>query len=187
MNIPVNSLRAGMTFKHDNHLFIALEVSHHKSARGQGTLKVKAKNINNSAIVSLNFIGGSKIKQMIVDKDKMQYLYTDLGKHFFMHNETYEQFEADQALLADEAKYFKPGLIVEVKSIDGKIIGINLPSNINFKVKAADASVVGNTVGSAQKKAVLENGLEISVPIFVKKGEEVIINTKTGKYVGRRS
>jgi elongation factor P len=104
-----------------------------------------------------------------------------------MDNATFETIEMPESKLEWEKNFIQEGLEVKVLKYGEEILCITLPERIVMKVKEAEEAVRGNTVNSIQKKAWLENDLEISVPQFIKTGEEVYIKTADGSYDGRAS
>ncbi len=102
-----------------------------------------------------------------------------------MDNNTYEQIEIDESILKDEIKFLKENLEVEVVSYDGRVIGVNLPEKVSYKVISAPEAVKGNTTSTAQKDITIETGLTLKAPLFISEGENVIVTTRDGKYFSR--
>jgi len=183
--INVNEFKPGVTFLKDNDLYIVLESSHSKSGRGQAHVKCKAKNLFTNSVNSLTFTGGVKVEKAFVSKNKMQFLYVDGDKAFFMNNETFEQLEMELSKLKEELQYVTEGSEVIIMTYESKIIGIEIPKNVELEVVETADAVRGDTVNNATKKAKLETGIEIDVPQFINLGQKILINTTTGKYSGK--
>ncbi|ARU91956.1 elongation factor P [Spiroplasma clarkii] len=181
----VNDLRPGSTFLYDGNIFVVLENSFSKSGRQQGKVTVKVKNLRTGARVEMTFTGGDKVDKAMIEKKDMQYLYNDGENCVFMNTETYDQIEIPVNKLDWELKFITDGIMVKVTEYDSEILGISIPEKMELAIREAEPAVKGDTTSGAQKRAILETGLEIMVPLFIKEGDKVIINTNDGKYFGR--
>lgn len=181
----VNDLRPGSTFLYDGNIFVVLENSFSKSGRQQGKVTVKVKNLRTGARVEMTFTGGEKVDKAMIEKNDMQFLYNDGENCVFMNTETYDQIEIAAKKLEWELKFITDGTMVKVTEYEQEILGITIPEKMELTVTEAEPAVKGDTSSGAQKKAKLETGHEIMVPLFIKEGEKVIINTNDGKYFGR--
>jgi len=116
----------------------------------------------------------------------VNYLYRDAGQFHFMDNGTYEQFSVPSSLLGDKAGFLKDGQEVDVLYYNNKPINIELPKKVELKVIETEPGVKGDTAqGSVMKPAKLETGATIPVPLFIKEGDVIRINTERGEYVER--
>ncbi|QBQ07561.1 elongation factor P [Spiroplasma gladiatoris] len=181
----VNDLRPGTTFLYEGNIFVVLDYSFSKSGRQQGKVTVKVKNLRTGARVELTFTGGDKVDKAMVEKKDMQYLYNDGNNCMLMNTETYDQVEIAANKLEWELKFLVEGTMVKMTEYEGEVLGITIPEKIELTITEAEPAVKGDTSSGAQKKAILETGLEIMVPLFIKEGEKIIINTTDGKYSGR--
>ncbi len=183
--INVNEFKVGMTFLYNGDVHMVLESSHSKSGRGQAHVKCKTKNLFTNTTTNITFVGGEKVEKAFVVKSKMQYLYLDGNNAVFMNNETFDQIEMSIEKLRNELKFITEGSEVLVISYDSKILGVEIPKNVELIVEYTADAVRGDTVNNATKKAILETGIEIDVPQFINVGQKIIINTSTGKYGGK--
>ncbi|WP_381415103.1 elongation factor P [Spiroplasma endosymbiont of Anurida maritima] len=183
--INVNDLRPGMTFEYENNTYVVVDANHSKSGRGQAHVKAKVKNLRTKSNTIITFTGGEKVKKAMVEKSKMQYLYSDGTDAFFMNNETYEQITIPVKELTWEFNFLTEGLNVQVTSFKEEVLGLVLPDKITLEIIEAEAAVKGDTTSGAQKKAILETNFEVVVPLFIEVGEKVIVSTIDGKYSGR--
>ncbi len=183
--ISSNDLRTGMAILHEGDLYQVLGQSQNKTAMRQMIVKVKVKNMHSGSITELSFTGGDKIKLAHIEKKTMQYLY-DVGSTLvFMDSETYEQIELAKEVLEWELNFLKENTDVTVIMFENEVLGVQLPEKMALEVTEAEPAVKGDTATNAQKNAVLETGFEIRVPLFVDRGEIVMVNTTDGKYTGR--
>ncbi|PPE04477.1 elongation factor P [Entomoplasma ellychniae] len=183
--MSVNDLRPGTTFIYEKNLFVVVEQSFSKTGRQQGKVSVKAKNLRTGARVEITFTGGDKVEKAMIERKDMQYLYNDGNDAYLMDIESYEQIQIPMSRLEWESKFLKDGLMIKMTDFDGEVLGISLPDKVELEVTQAEGAVKGDTTSGAQKKAVLETGHEIMVPLFVNVGTVIIVSTEDGKYSGR--
>lgn len=182
--ISVTDLRAGIVFEDRGEYFLVIAYQHSKIARGSATIKVKIKNISSGATIEKSFITGAFVREASLERKKVRYLYFD-DKIHAMNMQTYEQFEVDKKLASDVIKFLKEGMEIDLFSIKGRPLYIQIPKIVDYKVMQTGGGARGNTVGAAQKDAVLENGLTIKVPLFIKTDDVIRVDTRNGKYVER--
>lgn len=183
--MQVNDLRPGSTFLIDGNIYVVIEQSFSKTGRQQGKVTVKVRNMRTGSRTELTFTGGDKVDKAMIDRKDMQYLYNDGDSAYLMDTETYEQVQIPMSTLSWEKNFLTDGLMLKMTEFDGEILGVSLPDKVELVIVEAEAAVKGDTTSGAQKKAKLETGYEIQVPLFVNEGTKVIINTNDGKYVGR--
>lgn len=183
--ISSNDLRTGMAILHEDNLYQVLGQSQNKTAMRQMIVKVKVRNMHTGSITELNFTGGDKIKIAHIDKKTMQYLYDAGTELVFMDLETYEQIELSKDNLEWEMNFLKENQDVTVIMYQSEVLGVQLPEKVTLEVTEAEPAVKGDTTNNAQKNAVLETGFEIRVPLFIDRGEKIVVNTTDGKYTGR--
>ncbi len=183
--VNVNDLKNGMTIKLNNNIYQVIEFLHVKPGKGPAFVRSKLKNLRTGAITDHTFTAGIKIERASIDKTTMQFLYASGNTYNFMNMDTYEQIEIDKQQIEDEVLYLKEGLNVELLFYNNELLGLILPEKIEYVVANTEPAVRGNTVSNATKDAVLETGLTIKVPLFIKNGEKIIVSTKEGKYDSR--
>ena len=183
--LNVTELRNGVVFKEDNNLFQVLNYEHIKMGRGSGNVKVKVRNLRSGAVVERSFITGARVQDTSVDKRQTQYLYNDGNTYYFMDKESYEQFELLKSLVESQVKYLKDGMDVTVLMVEGEALGIELPNSLIYEVTETGPEEKGNTVSNVFKDATLDNGLIVKVPMYMKQGEKIKIDTRSGQYVER--
>ena|SRR3989344_2409325 len=183
--INVTDLRAGTVFEDQGKYFLVLSYEHSKIARGSGNVKLKVRNLETGATIDKTFNTGARVQEAALSRKTAQYLYNDPAGFHFMDPGTFEQFLVGRKLVADVAKYLKEGADLNLLSVDEKPIVVEIPKIMEYKITQTGGSARGNTVGAAQKDAVLENNLTIKVPLFIKSGEVIRVDTRTGQYVER--
>lgn len=185
MALNVNDLRNGAVFKEDGQILQVLTYEHIKMGRGSGTIKVKVRNLRTGSIVEKSFITGARVEEADVVKKKVQYLYRDGDDYNFMDPITFEQFALAGSIVGEQGKYLQEGMEVQLIVSGEEGLGLELPNSIIYTISETGPGEKGNTVSNVFKEAVLDNGLAVKVPMFMKIGDKVKIDTRTGQYVER--
>ena len=131
------------------------------------------------------FRSGEKVEEADVEDRKMQYLYQDGEDLVFMDSETYDQMHLSKEVIGDEVKFLKENTEIGVILYKGAPINVELPPFVIAEVSQTDPGVKGDTASGATKPATLETGAVVQVPLFIKEGENVRVDTRTGEYVER--
>ncbi len=185
--IVVTELRAGTIFEENGNLLQVQSYEHIKMGRGSANIKVKVKNLRTGAITEKSFINGARVNDVSVFKRDLQYLYKDLSNAYFMNPVSFEQVEIPLKLIGSDVNYLKEGENVNVSFLDNEALSINLPPKMVFKVLETAPGIKGNSATNVFKDAVLENGISVKVPLFIKIGDKVRIDTRTGTYTEKAS
>lgn len=183
--VSVNDLKTGLTIKYKGALYQVIEFQHVKPGKGAAFVRTKLRNIENRSIQDITFNAGEKVEKAIIDKKKMQYLYSEGNIYYFMDTETYEQLEIEKVILEDNLKFLAENMVVSVVMNEGKIIGVNLPEKVELEVADAEPAIKGDTKRGGDKNATLETGYDIRVPLFIEPGDRIVVNTERGEYVSR--
>ena len=178
-------VRNGTTFEMDNGVYKVVEFQHVKPGKGAAFVRTKLKNVINGSVLEKTFNPSEKLQGAEIEKREMQYLYNDGGLYYLMDNNTYEQIPLNEEQLGDALKYIKENMNVTVLSFKGKVFNVEPPMFVELEVTYTEPGFSGNTTTTSGKPATLENGLEISVPLFVEIGDVVRIDTRTGLYMER--
>lgn len=183
--ISVTQLKPGTFFEEERTAFEVFSYEHVKMGRGSGNVKVKVRNLANGAITTKSFITGAKVQEVTPDKIKAQFLYKDGAIFHFMDSQTFEQLQVLKDLIGDKAQFLKEGAEVQILKADEKVLKVELPKIVELKIAQTGANFAGGRETPGTKEAILQTGAKIQVPMFVKTGETVRINTETGLYVER--
>ena len=177
--------RNGTTFEMDGNVYRVVEFQHVKPGKGSAFVRTKIKNVITGSVLEKSFNPSEKYPSAEIEKKEMQYLYADGDLYYFMDNETYEQMPLNKEQLGDSLKYLKENMNVKVLSYKGKVFSIEPPMFIELEVTYTEPGFAGNTTTTSGKPAKLENGLEITVPMFINIGDVIKIDTRTGEYLER--
>ena len=177
--------RNGTTFEMDGNVFKVVEFQHVKPGKGSAFVRTKLKNVITGAVLEKTFNPSEKYPGEEIEKRDMQYLYQDGGLYYFMDNNTYEQIPLNEEQIGDALKYMKENMDMKILSYKGKVFAVEPPMFVELEVTYTEPGFSGNTTTTSGKPAKLENGLEISVPLFVEIGDKIRIDTRTGEYMER--
>jgi elongation factor P len=183
--IDVNDLRKGVTFELDGTLYKVLDYSHNKSGRGNANIRIKARNMFTGANIERTFSSGQTVQDVSLDFHNVSYLYSDGAFYHFMDNVTFEQPAIKAEVLGDDALYLKPAMEVKLTFYKGEPLDVEFPTSVDLKVVEAEVAVRGDTATGVTKKVKTETGLEVQCPQFVKVGDVIRVDTRTGEYVTR--
>jgi len=179
------NLRKGNAIDYKGDKGVLLEVEHRTPGKGAGFVQVIMRSFSSGKSKDIKFAASDKIEIIEVDRQKIEFSYSDPNGYYFMHPVTYETIEIDEALLGDDTDFLIENLAVDALFIDEACVSIELPPNVEMEVTEAGEGVKGDTANNAQKPAKVETGRTVQVPLFVKDGDRIKIDTKTGKYLGR--
>lgn len=148
-------------------------------------MQTKMRNLITGRVVEYSFKSGERAEEAEVTKQAAQYLYADAAGAHFMNNETFETVDLPKSLSEDKVGYLKEGETVTLRYFEGAPISIDLPVKVELKVVSTPPGVKGDTSAGGNKPATLETGLVVNVPLFIKEGDSVRVNTDSGEYVER--
>lgn len=185
MAIDTSQFRNGLRFVLDGQPYVMTYFQHVKPGKGGAFVRTKVKNLLNGKALEKTFRSGEKVDEADVEDRSMQYLYQDGENLVFMDQETYDQLPFGADVVGDIKNLLKENTEVDVLFWDGKPINIELPAFVELAVAQTDPGIKGDTASGATKPATLETGAVVNVPLFVKEGEVLRIDTRTGEYVER--
>lgn len=183
--IGVNKLKVGVSFVEEGQPFKVLKYDFSKMGRGSANIKVKAKNLDTGSIVTKSYLSGHMVEELELTKKQLQYLYADGENLYFMDPVSFEQTEISKELVGDDALYLIEGEKAWVLFWDERVLGVEVPASVIMRIKETGSAEKGNSATNVLKKAEMESGLQVLVPMFVKSGDRIKINTATGEYVSR--
>jgi elongation factor P len=183
--IDANELRKGTTFILDGVLYQVLEYQHYKPGRGNAIIRTKIRNLRTGAIIPRNFLDGHRFEEAPVERRTAQYLYNDGQSYYFMDTETFDQMMMVSELVGDRAGLLKDGMEVTLTVLENEILDLELPTTIELEVIESEMAIAGDTATGASKTVVCETGLEVQVPLFIKVGDIIRVDTRSVSYVTR--
>ncbi len=183
--LNITELKIGMVFQEDRQLLQVLSYEHTKMGRGSGNVKVKVRNLKTGSVVEKSFITGARVEEAEVDKKKAQFLYQDGDSYNFMDPVSFEQFSLPENVLGEQAQFLKEGLEVTLLVFEEQALALELPNNLIYTITETGPAEKGNSVSNVFKTATLDNNLEVKVPMFIKVGDKVKVDTRSGAYIER--
>lgn len=180
-----NDLRKGMAIRYNGNPAIVLEVQHRTPGNLRAFVQAIIRYINTGKSADVRFASTEKVDTVDVNRQELEFSYSDPTGFHFLDPETYETITLNAELLADSKGYLVENLKVEVLSIEGRPAQVELPSSVQLRVTESADGVRGDSANNVQKPATLETGKIIQVPLFIKEGELIKVDTRTGTYMGR--
>ena len=165
--------------------YLVVEREFHNPGKGTAIARIKMKSIKDGSVLSLTIPTQQEVEAAQVATRTCQYQYMDQDNYHFMDNESYDQYEVPIADMEDKKYYLKEGQPYEVTIWETKVIDIKIPYKVVFTVAESENYVKGDTVSGATKPVTTETGLTVRVPLFIKQGEKILVNTETNEYVER--
>ena len=185
MAVDTSQFHNGLKLEVDGEPFTMVYFQHVKPGKGGAFVRTKLKNLRTGRVLDKTFRSGEKVEEAEVEEKKMQYLYQDGDQLVFMDSETYDQIPFSAEQVGDSRKYLKENLDIDVVFWKGNPISIELPAFVEVVVSQCDPGLKGDTASGATKPATLETGAVVQVPLFVKEGEKIRVDTRSGEYVER--
>jgi elongation factor P len=180
-----NDLRKGMAIRYNGNPAIVLEVQHRTPGNLRAFVQAIIRYIGTGKSADVRFASTEKVDSVDVQRKELEFSYSDPQGFHFIDPETYETITLNADLLADSKDYLVENLKVEVLSIEGRPAQVELPSSVQLRVTESADGVRGDSANNVQKPATLETGKIVQVPLFIKEGELIKIDTRNGTYMGR--
>jgi len=169
----------------DGQPFYIIDFQHVKMGRGGANVKTKLKNIKTGQVLDKTFSGGQQFDQPDFADKLMQYMYNDESDWFFMDSTTYDQVSISKDKLDTVIWYLQENHEYHILFFEGEPISVDLPPAVVLEVTEAEPAIKGDTVSNVMKGATVETGLNVKVPMFIKVGDSIKIDTREGKYIER--
>jgi len=181
----VSNFRRGLPILVDDQPYYVVEYHHFKMGRGKANIRTKLKHIKTGSVIEKVFSSNDSFKPPDLENKKMQYLYENTGEFVFMDSETFEQVSVPVEKLGDAKWYLIENDEYAVLFLDNEAISVEFPASVILEVVGTEPSVKGDSVTNITKPAKLQTGLEVKVPPFIKEGDKVKVDTRTGDYIER--
>ena len=183
--ISAGDFRNGITIEYDNNVYQIVEFQHVKPGKGAAFVRTKLKNVKNGGVVEKTFRPTEKCPQARIDRNDMQYLYSDGDLFYFMDTETFEQIALNADTVGDALKFVKENEMCKVCSHNGSVFSVEPPLFVELEITETEPGFKGDTATGASKPAIVETGAQVAVPLFVELGDKIKIDTRTGEYLSR--
>jgi elongation factor P len=183
--MKASEMNKGQTVKIDGKLYAIVDYQHVKLGKGGAVYQTKLKSLTDGTIQNVRLRSDENVEEAYLDKKTCEYLYSAGSEHVLMDTTTYEQISLDDDAFGDGPKYLKPNGQLQLSMYNGKPVIVSLPNTVDLKVTDTPPDIKGATATNQSKPATLETGLVVQVPPFIKNGELIRVDTRTGEYVTR--
>ncbi len=184
----VSEIKRGQVIRWKDDLWIISTFPHVSPGKGSAFTRIKLKGLTSGKSVENTFKSTETLDFVDVQRKDMQFLFGDYHGVTCMDMVSFEQVVIDNDVIGDDRRYLKDGLRVSVSMYEGRAVALELPKKIEYTVTETQPAVKGDTAsGNVSKDAIMDNGLLVRVPIFIKQGERLLVNTDTGEYCERVS
>ncbi len=170
-------------FKSEPHAIV--EFQHVNPGKGSAFVRTRLKSLKTGKVQDFTFKSGESVTEIPVETHEAQYLYKEGSNYVFMENFTYEQYEVSESVLSDYLTYLKPNNTYQLLVHEEDVLGLRFPKKVRLLVAEATEGARGDTVAGAGKVVKVETGLSVTVPLFIKEGDTIAIDTETGQYLER--
>jgi len=183
MKISGNEIKPGMLLEHKDDLWEVLKTQHVKPGKGGAFNQVEMKSVKKGTKLNERFRSSDTVEKAALEEINFNFLYEDESEYYFINKKSFEQINIKKEIVGEKGKFLKEELEVKISFYEEKPISIELPNQINCKIKTTDAALKGQTVSSSYKPAILDNGAKIQVPPFIESDDEIIVDTRSIEYV----
>jgi len=183
--ITTNDLKNGITLQLENGLFTVIEFQHVKPGKGGAFVRTKLRNLKTGNVLEKTFNAGIRVEQAMLEKKDMQFLYRDGDDYVFMDTESYDQINVAPVALGDAADYIIESMIAIIATHNNDIVSVEIPASVELLIANTEPGIQGDRVSGARKRAELQTGKTIQVPLFVNIGDKVKVDTRSGEYLTR--
>jgi len=180
-----SDFRRGLRIEIDGQPYTILEFEHHKPGKGAAITRCRLRNLVTGQLVTPTMRSGEKVGTPDVEDRDGQFLFASGDMYTFMDPKSYEQYEITKEMLGDNINFLVDGMQVSILFYQGKAVSVDLPNSVVLEIVETEPAVKGDTATNATKKAKLQTGHVVNVPLFMKEGEKVKVDTRSGEYIER--
>lgn len=183
--LSTTDFRKNLKILFNDEPWVIIEAQHVKPGKGVAFVKTRIKNLITGRVLEKNFRSGDSFEDPEVSDREMQYLYNDPASYTFMDNNNYEQVAIPTEALENEIPYLIENMSVQILFWNGRAINIDLANHVVLEVTQAPPGVKGDTATGATKEVTVETGATFQVPLYIKEGEKIKVDTRTGDFIER--
>ncbi len=183
--IDTGDLRKGLTMEFDGRLVKVVDFAHNKQGRGSAQVRLTLRDLRTGSITQHSVQAGTKFTSVRLERQHVQFLYSETGHYHFMDTESFDQIVLDESSVSAVKDFMKENDSVDLLTYNGEPIDIELPTAVLLQVEQTDPGFKGDTATGGTKPATLETGLVVSVPLFINVGDMLKVDTRSGEYLER--
>lgn len=180
-----SDFKRGLRIEIEGQPYSIIEFEHHKPGKGASIVRTKLRNLVTGQVIAPTFRSGDKVGRPDVEDKDGQFLFASGDTYTFMDPQSYEQYELNKEMLGDQVGFLVDGMNVSILFYQGKAVSVELPNSVVLEIVETEPAVKGDTATNATKKAKLSTGHMVNVPLFMKEGEKVKVDTRSGEYIER--
>jgi len=183
--LSTTDFRKGLRIKIEGEPYYIIDFQHARTAQRRAFVRTKLKHIKTGAVLEKTFSAGENFEEPDFEEKTMQYLYSDQDEYVFMDIRSYDQVVLKKEQVGEYKWYLKENAEYKVLFFEGNAVSMDLPTSVVLRVASTEPAIKGDSVTNITKNATLDTGLTVRVPLFVKEGESVKVDTRTGEYIER--
>jgi elongation factor P len=183
--MSATQIRKGMIILFNGQPHRVMEFQHRTPGNLRAFVQVRLRNLRSGTSFEHRFSAGDGVERAVVEQHEMDYLYKDTTHYYFMNAQTYEQVALDEEILGDYSGFLKEGAHIQVDFFDGQPIAVEMPSWVELAVIETEPELKGATASNSPKPAVLETGVVVQVPPFIRPGDVIRVDPSEGRYLER--
>jgi len=180
-----NDLRRGMAIDYNGDICVVLDMQHRTPGNLRAFVQATLRSIRTGKSSDVRFSSTERIEPVPMITRKMEFSYLDGDDYVFTDPENYETVMLSAELVGDTKNYLVENGVVTVTFVEEKAVSIELPSSVVLTVKDAPEGIRGDSANNVQKAVIMETGITVQAPLFIKTGEKIKVDTRTGKYMER--
>ena|SRR5687767_12898443 len=180
-----NDIRRGMAINYNGDVAVVLDAQHRTPGNLRAFVQATIRSIRTGKSSDIRFSSTEKIEVVPLQTRRMEFSYKDGEDFVFTDPENYESVNLSPELIGDAKNYLVENQSVQVTFVEEKAVEVELPSSVILQVKDAPEGVRGDSANNVQKAITMETGITVQAPLFIKTGEKIKIDTRTGKYMER--
>lgn len=183
--MDISDIKLGTILLYNKEPFQVIWSNRMRTAQRKPVMQTKLRNVITGKVIEYSFKFGEKVDEADVSREKASFLYADADGTHFMNNETFETVDFNKEVTAEQEPFLKESTEVQILRFNGKPVSVELPIKVELKVTESPPGIKGDSGGSVTKPITLETGLVVQTPLFIKEGEIIRVDTRTGEYVER--
>jgi elongation factor P len=185
MSVNANELRKGMAILYNNDVCVVLEVTHRTPGNLRAFVQGILRSIKTGKSMDVRFSSAEKVETVPLRSDRMEFSYKSGDDYVFVNPETFEEVTVNPTLVGDAKNFLVENGSVTMTFVEERVVEIELPASVVLTVSDAPEGIKGDSANNVQKLVTLETGVQVQAPLFIKTGEKIKIDTRSGKYMER--
>lgn len=185
--ISTSDFEKGMIIEYEAQPWIILGYEFLKPGKGGAFMQTKIRNLKSNATREISFKSNERFNELDMERKKAMYIFHNPKEIVFNDVSDKTRFSLPADIIGDQIKYLKSNMTIDIIYVNDEPLNFDIPVKIEYEVKESPGFAKGNTSSGATKTVVMENGLEVDVPMFIKEGDRILVNTEKGTYVERVS